>query len=153
MTIVLLQSPRPTGPYGALRRPREPYGDLRSLAQPYGTLRRPQGPYGALQSLTGPCGALRRPTGPYGALRCPTGSYGPLRSPTEPCGSARQRNWIVIEIAIGFVTQTLAQIPLTIEATSLIGPLALCMYMHRSTLVYIYIYARPLRSYLSRCFF
>ena len=46
----------------------------------------------------------------------------------------------MIEIAIGFVTQTLAQIPFTIEATSLIVPLALCMYMHRSTLVCIYIY-------------
>ena len=45
----------------------------------------------------------------------------------------------MIVIVMKFVTQTVAHIPFTIEATSLIVPLALCMYMHRSTLVYIYI--------------
>ena len=49
--------------------------------------------------------------------------------------------WIafVIEIVIAFVMPTLAQINFTIASTTPIVPLSLCMYMHRSTLVYIYI--------------
>ena len=47
---------------------------------------------------------------------------------------------IVIEIVIKFVMQTLDQINLTIRSTSDSYPLSVCMDMHRSTLVYIYIY-------------
>ena len=46
----------------------------------------------------------------------------------------------VIEIVIVFVIQTFDQVNITIASTSQVGPLRLCMYMHRSTLVYITIY-------------
>ena len=43
----------------------------------------------------------------------------------------------VIEIVIAFVIQTFDQVNITIASTSQVDPLRLCMYMHRSTLVYI----------------
>ena len=42
----------------------------------------------------------------------------------------------VIGIVIEIVMQTLDQINFTIGSTSELDPLSLCMYMHRSTLVY-----------------
>ena len=43
----------------------------------------------------------------------------------------------VIEIVIAFVIQAWDQINFTIASSSEADPLSLCMYMHRSTLVYI----------------
>ena len=46
---------------------------------------------------------------------------------------------VVIEIVIAFVIQTFDQVHITIGSTSEFVPHTLCVYTHRSTLVYIYI--------------
>ena len=47
---------------------------------------------------------------------------------------------VVIEIVIAFVIQTFDQVHITIGSTSEFVPHTLCVYTHKSTLVYIYIY-------------
>ena len=54
---------------------------------------------------------------------------------------------LVIEIVIEIVMQALDQVNFTIGSTSESDPLSLCMYMHGSTLVYIYIYIEICDAY------